>query len=87
MPDNDDPEAGGVSPGRLVRLTRFGAKRLRPAELFDGWLFAETEATLALSAWRSARTAEKAAAYAAYLDALDREAKAAKLLELRLSPA
>jgi hypothetical protein len=69
------------------RLARFSFKRLRPAELFDAWLFAETEAALALTAWRSARTAEKADAYAAYLAALDREAQAAKLLELRPAPA
>ncbi len=46
MPD-DDLEAASMSPARLARLARFGAKRLHPAELFDAWLFAETKATLA----------------------------------------
>jgi hypothetical protein len=50
-------------------------------------MFAETEASLALAAWSSARSGEKAGAYAAYLEALDREAEAAGTLQLRLSPA
>jgi hypothetical protein len=62
-------------------------KRPRPAELFDAWMFAETEASLALTAWWSARTEHKANAYAAYVAALDREAKAAMTLQLRLAPA
>jgi hypothetical protein len=70
-----------------MRLPRINLMRLRPAELFDAWMFAETEASLALVAWRSARGAEKADAYAAYLAALDREAQAAKTLQLRLAPA
>jgi hypothetical protein len=70
------------SPWSLRRLMR-----IRPAELFDAWMFAETEASLALSAWRSARREEKADAYATYLAALDREAHAAKTLQLRLAPA
>jgi hypothetical protein len=49
---------------------------LRPAELFDAWLFAETDATLALAAWRSAARAEKPDAHAAYVAALDREERA-----------
>ena len=70
------------SPWSLRRLMR-----IRPVELFDAWMFAETDASLALSAWRSARSEEKADAYAAYLAALDREAQAAKTLQLRLAPA
>jgi hypothetical protein len=70
------------SPWSLRRLMR-----IRPAELFDAWMFAETEASLALSAWRSARREQKADAYAAYLAALDREAQAAKTRQLRLAPA
>jgi hypothetical protein len=61
--------------------------RIRPAALFDAWLFAEADATLALAAWRSAASDEKAAAYAAYRAALDREAQAARTLELRLAAA
>jgi hypothetical protein len=62
-------------------------ERLRPAVLFDLWMLAETEATLALTAWRSASVGDRPAAYAAYRAALDREAKAAQTLELRLARA
>jgi hypothetical protein len=58
---------------------------VRPIELFDAWLSAETEASLALAAWRSSGREEKADAYAAYLAALDREAHAAKTLQLRVA--
>jgi len=61
--------------------------RIRPAALFDTWLFAEADATLALAAWRSAPSDDKAAAYATYRTALDREAQAARMLELRLAAA
>ena len=61
--------------------------RIRPAALFDAWLFAEADATLALAAWRYAASDDKAAAYAAYRAALDREAQAARTLELRLAAA
>jgi hypothetical protein len=62
-------------------------RRIRPAVLFDAWLFAEADATLALAAWRSAASDDKAATYAAYRAALDREAQAARVLELRLAAA
>ena len=58
---------------------------VRPAALFDAWMFAEADATLALADWRSAASDDKAAAYAAYRAALDREAQAAGALELRLA--
>jgi hypothetical protein len=87
MPDNHDPEGGVLQAGPFARLARLSLKRVRPADLFDAWLFAETEAALALAAWRSAGTAEKGDAYAAYRAALDREAQAAQLLELRLARA
>ena len=61
--------------------------RIRPAALFDAWLFAEADATLALAAWRSAAGDHKAAAYATYRAALDREAQTAQMLELRLEAA
>jgi hypothetical protein len=61
--------------------------RIRPAALFDAWLFAETDATLALAAWRSAASDDKAAAYATYRAAVDREAQAARTRELRLAAA
>ena len=60
---------------------------IRPAVLFDAWLFAEADATLALAAWRFAASDDKAAAYATYRAALDREAQAARMLELRLAAA
>ena len=61
-----------------------GLQRLRPADLFDAWLFAEADATLALGAWRAAPRGEKGDAYAAYLAAFDRETHAARILALRL---
>ena len=67
--------------------TALSVGRIRPAALFDAWLFAEADATLALAAWRSAASDDKAAAYAAYRAALDREAQAARTLELRLAAA
>jgi hypothetical protein len=76
-----------ASPRSLRRLARLSLTRVRPAELFDAWMFAETDASLALAAWREARSEEKADAHAAYLAALDREAQAAMTLQLRLAPA
>ena len=64
-----------------------GLRRVRPADLFDAWQFAETEATLALAAWKSAPHENKGDAYASYVAALDREAKAAGMLAIRLAPA
>ena len=66
-------------------LDRLSLTRIRPAELFDAWLFAEAEATLAIEAWRSAPTDDKRDAYATYVAALDRETQAANTLELRLA--
>jgi len=66
---------------------RFDLFRMRSADLFDAWLFAETDATLALAAWQSAERTEKPNAHAAYVAALDREAHAAAVLERRLRPA
>jgi hypothetical protein len=87
MPADDDRESTTASLGALSRFARRSLKRLRPADLFDAWMFAEADAALALARWRSARRAEKADAYAVYLAALDREAQAARMLELRLAPA
>jgi hypothetical protein len=84
--DSKDTRISTPTSARATRR-RFDLGRLRPADLFDAWLFAETDATLALSAWRSAGRAEKPDAHAAYLAALDREAHAAAVLEYRLSPA
>jgi hypothetical protein len=83
---SSDTRTRTPAPGRGSRR-RFDLFRLRPADLFDAWLFAETDATLALAAWQSADRAEKPDAHAAYLAALDREAHAAIVLERRLRPA
>jgi hypothetical protein len=58
---------------------------VRTDDLFDAWLFAEDDASLALAAWSMAASHEKADAYAAYLAALDREAHAADILEQRMA--
>ena len=71
----------------IARRSALDVGRIRPAALFDAWLFAEADATLALAAWRSAASNDKAAAYATYRAALDREAQTAQMLELRLEAA
>ena len=68
-----------------ARLDRLGIQRLQPADLFDAWMFAEADATLAIATWRAAPSEEKGDAYAAYVAALDRETQAARVLALRLS--
>jgi len=68
-------------PTRALR----GLRRVRAADLYDAWLFAEVEATLALAAWRSASREAKARAYYVYVAALDREARAADVLGLRVA--
>ena len=86
MPANDSP--GATAPfGSLSRLARLSVKRLSPSLLRDAWLVAETEASLALAAWRSAPQSQKGKAYASYVVALEREAEAADLLAMRLAPA
>jgi hypothetical protein len=69
--------------GRATRR-RFDLRRLRPADLFDAWMFAEADATLALAAWRSAPRPEKRNAHAAYVAALDRETHAADVFRRRV---
>jgi hypothetical protein len=71
----------------LSRLAKQGIRFLSPASLYDDWLVAETEASLALTAWRDATYGAKARAYASYVAALAREARAADLLAARLSSA
>jgi hypothetical protein len=71
----------------LSALAKLSLRLLSPASLYDDWLVAETEASLALTAWREARPGSKARAHAAYVAALAREARAADLLAARLSPA
>jgi hypothetical protein len=57
----------------------------KPIDLWELWLFAETEAALMLDAWRTASTGDKASAHAGYRAALDREDQAARVLAARLS--
>lgn len=71
----------------LARPGCASVTQVRPIELFDAWMFAEADATLALASWRLAPEDEKRDAYAAYVAALDREAQAAGVLELRLCSA
>jgi hypothetical protein len=54
---------------------------VRLADLWDAWLFAEADASLALREWSWAPDADKPDAYAAYRAALDREEQAAVVLE------
>lgn len=72
---------------QLSGFAKLGIRLLSPASLYDDWLVAETEASLALSAWREARPGMKARAYASYVAALAREARAADLLAARVRPA
>ena len=56
----------------------------KPIDLWDAWLFAEADATLALATWTRAPDSDKARAHAMYAAALDREEQAARVLGLRL---
>jgi hypothetical protein len=88
MPQFDNSETPTTTTAAVrPKRRRFELGRLRPADLFDAWVFAETDATLALAAWRSAARSDKPDAHAAYVAALDREAHAAAMLEHRLRPA
>ena len=85
MPLSDSSDVQMIMPtvGRAIRR-RFDLRRLRPVDLFDAWVFAEADATLALAAWRSAPRAEKRNAHAAYVAALERETKAADVFRRRV---
>jgi hypothetical protein len=80
MPTSDNTTSASLSP-----LARFSMRLISPAALYDDWLVAETEATLALAAWRAARPGAKARAHDTYVAALGREARAADLLATRLA--
>jgi hypothetical protein len=69
----------------MTMLDRDTIEHLAPADLFDAWMFAEADATLAIAAWRSAPVEEKRDAHAAYVAALDRETQAAHVFALRVS--
>ena len=76
-----------ISDNQGAPLSRFNVRLVSPAALYDNWLLAETEAALALTAWRDARPGIRARAHAAYAAALEREAHAAGLLAARLRAA
>jgi len=81
--ENRDTTITKLATGRAA-ARRFNLGGVRPADLYDAWMFAEADATLALAAWRSAARADKPDAHFAYVAALDREAHAADLLEYRI---
>jgi hypothetical protein len=56
-----------------------------PIDLWDAWLFAEADASLALEAWLAAGTADKARAHVGYRAALEREEHAARVLADRMA--
>jgi hypothetical protein len=58
------------------------ALEAKPIDLWDAWLFAEAEASLALATWTHAADADKARTYATYAAALDHEEQAAGVLAL-----
>ena len=87
MPADEDRRFSTPPTGTPPRGGWRVLRRPRAAELFDAWLFAEVEATLALAAWRSAPTDGKADAYGLYVAALEREAEAGNALARRLAPA
>ena len=64
-------------PSLLARLAR-----KRAIDLYDAWLFAAADATLALASWHTALDGERGDAYAAYVAALDREEHAALRFQL-----
>ena len=68
----------------LSRLGRLNVRALSPAALYDDWLVAETEASLALTGWRDAERHDKLAADARYVAAFDAEEAAAMRLQQRL---
>jgi hypothetical protein len=53
---------------------------VRMEALFDAWVFAAHDATLALQAWNDTRPRERQVAHAVYRAALDREESAAEAL-------
>ena len=81
-----DPDNLWIVPTAEPRPSRAPSRLdgLRPAELFDAWLFAEADATLALASWFAAPQTEKPDRHAAYLAALERESHAADVLQGRL---
>jgi hypothetical protein len=70
-----------IEPGRSVGALDV-PRAVHLIDLWDAWLYAAADASLALGDWRCAADADKSAAYTAYRAALDREEQAAVVLEL-----
>lgn len=66
----------------IAAVDRLEALHAKPIDLWDAWLFAAAEASLALATWTRAVDGDKATAYATYVAALDREEQAARVLAL-----
>src|ERR1700742_1761873 len=64
----------------MSRLDGVSLRASSPAELYDDWLIAETQASFALVAWYTATRAEKPAAYTRYVARTDAEQAAASRL-------
>jgi hypothetical protein len=79
------PARRPTSTALVVDVRAADPEELRPCDAWDAWLFAEADASLALSAWFSAPSGAKAAAYASYEAAAAREARAAGALEASLA--
>jgi hypothetical protein len=72
---------------RVLTLSTLDARHAAGLiDLWDAWLFAAADATLALGDWSLAADVDKADAYAAYRAALDREEQAAFALERCTAP-
>jgi hypothetical protein len=68
----------------ITSLAGRGSRLSSPGALFDDWVIAETDTSLALEAWRTATPCSKPHAPASYVAALDREEHAAAVLASRL---
>jgi hypothetical protein len=71
-----------VSARSIAAVDALEALNVKPVDLWDAWLFAEAEASLALATWTRALDGDKASAYATYVAALDREEQAGRMLAL-----
>jgi hypothetical protein len=87
MPSRQHWTAARATASAAVVVNARGADQaqLHPCDAWDAWLFAEAEASLALSAWFSAPSGAKASAHALYEAAAAREARAAGALAASLA--
>ncbi len=66
----------------IAAVDRLEPLHAKPIDLWDAWLFAAAEASLALATWTRTVDGDKASAHATYVAALDREEQAARVLAL-----